>query len=349
MYQHADQSWRQQPKLISRDTIRAVAYRLEEHARTMRSQSLLVIAHGGEPLLHPDLDFFFGEISRSVKSRHVGFALQTNGTLLTSDKISILQKYNVGVGFSVDGTRETHDRIRVLHSGEGSYDKVVQGLNLMRNSAPELVGSILSVINPRTNPTEILDAIESLGVERGDFLLPELNHDTMGNSGIQAGETGTWLIKLFNAWSEREGSIYIRTFLLLIDLLLGGQRGTDQFGAHTVGALAIETDGSYHIADALKTTFEGASRTGMSVFDSPVRSVEQLPLARSFRDKGSGACEECIRCEYFPVCGGGSPINRYSSSLGFAQPSVYCTDLKLLIGHIRDYLARVRPDCKLTI
>ena len=38
------------------------------------------------------------------------------------------------------------------------------------------------------------------------------------------------------------------------------------------------------------------------------------------------------------VCGGGHYAHRYRPGRGFANPSVYCPDLILLIGHIRERL-----------
>jgi uncharacterized protein len=349
MYQHADQSWRHQPRFMSRSTVKSIRYRLEQHARTLQGGSLIVVVHGGEPLLYPDLNYFFEEIGGAAKSCKLLFSIQTNATLLNPNNLAILERHAVRLGISVDGNREVHDRVRITHSGTGSYDSVLQGLRLARTKIPHLLDSVLQVIDTSVPPGEMLDTLESYGVRRADLLFPDLNHDTIVKSGIRPGDIGEWLTKVFDEWVCRERTVYIRIFVTLIHLLSGGREGTEQLGARSAGALMIETDGSYEIHDGLKTAYHGAGHTGMSVEDSPVGVVEALPLARAFRDKASAASAECLRCHLFPVCGGGSPLHRYSYARGFEQPSVYCKDLMLLIEHIRAYLKAVRPGLRLAI
>jgi uncharacterized protein len=39
------------------------------------------------------------------------------------------------------------------------------------------------------------------------------------------------------------------------------------------------------------------------------------------------------------VCGAGHYAHRYRPGTGFRNPSVYCADLRRLIGHVRDRMA----------
>lgn len=334
---------------MSRETVRHLGARLEEHACASGAESLIVVVHGGEPLLYPDLDFFLGALRESVSSAAIEFALQTNGTLLNPGNIAVLARHAVQIGVSVDGSRESHDRFRVTHAGKGTFNRVVSGLDLARARVPHLLGSVLQVIDLSVSPVQALDTIESFGVPRSDLLFPDLNHDTFPAAGIRPGETGAWLTGLFDAWVSRENTVNVRVFSTIIRLLLGSPQGIDYLGAHSRGVLVVETDGSYEVHDALKTTFPGAGHTGMSVEHVAVAAVEALPLARAFRDKASGAAPECLRCNLFAVCGGGGLVNRYSAVRGFHQPSVYCADLALLIQHIASYLQRVQPSIRLAV
>ena len=106
MYFHPDQSWKKQPKFISKETVGRLGSRLNEHLLSLNGGKVMVVAHGGEPLLHPDLDYFFGEIKRTVGN--VEFAIQTNGTLFNEKTLAILNKYSVHIGVSIDGNREAH-------------------------------------------------------------------------------------------------------------------------------------------------------------------------------------------------------------------------------------------------
>jgi uncharacterized protein len=47
----------------------------------------------------------------------------------------------------------------------------------------------------------------------------------------------------------------------------------------------------------------------------------------------------CLGCPVHLVCGAGLYPHRYHPTNGFLNPSVYCTDLRRLIEHIRDRMA----------
>src|ERR1700722_5663753 len=51
MYEMADQSWRDQPRRMPVDIAERAAWRIGEHARAHKMQSIALILHGGEPLL----------------------------------------------------------------------------------------------------------------------------------------------------------------------------------------------------------------------------------------------------------------------------------------------------------
>src|SRR5580700_902084 len=51
MYEMADQSWREQPRRMSREVAEMAAARIGEHARAHGLTEIELILHGGEPLL----------------------------------------------------------------------------------------------------------------------------------------------------------------------------------------------------------------------------------------------------------------------------------------------------------
>lgn len=342
MYEHADQGWRRQPKFMSRETVDRLAFRLREHADRVNARELLVVAHGGEPLLNPDLDYFFGALTLAMRPRKARFAIQTNGTLLDEGVIQILLKHRVQVGVSLDGPAHINDKVRLTVNGGGSFESVLSGINRLRARAPQLLASVLQVINPLTDPVDAIKFLESLEIPRADLLFPDLNHTSIASARVAPGELGNWLVQAFDYWCERGQTIQIRLFEVIAALLWGVGRGTDLLGAEAPGTVMIETDGSYEVHDGLKTTFDGAGRTGMSLAVNAISELGRLPLVRAFQDKSSAACSQCLSCELFSICGGGSPIHRYKDGIGFVMPSVYCADLDKIIRHIATRLAPLR-------
>src|ERR1700733_9104558 len=51
VYEHADQSWRAKPKIISEATVNQTAKLISEHAKAHQLDVVHGVRHGGEPLL----------------------------------------------------------------------------------------------------------------------------------------------------------------------------------------------------------------------------------------------------------------------------------------------------------
>lgn len=79
---------------------------------------------GGEPLItwHSWLIPFIKELKNI--NNNFTYRLSTNGVLLTSDKYSDIEKYQIDINFSLDGPQYVHDLNRKLISGAGSFDLV---------------------------------------------------------------------------------------------------------------------------------------------------------------------------------------------------------------------------------
>src|ERR1039457_2855759 len=85
VYEMADQSWEQKPKIISVETVHRVAERIAEHAMAHRLAGIEVILHGGEPLLcgGPFIDDVVSCLRTTLPAETtLSVRLQTNGTLL---------------------------------------------------------------------------------------------------------------------------------------------------------------------------------------------------------------------------------------------------------------------------
>lgn len=99
---------------------------------------------GGEPLLEPELiDFaittFITEAEKRnhhwSQCRNRSFALTTNGTLFSPEVKSLLTKYpRLGVGLSLDGCKETHDKNRKYLSGKGSYEDILRDFDWWKST-----------------------------------------------------------------------------------------------------------------------------------------------------------------------------------------------------------------------
>ena len=99
---------------------------LIENSGTRRN--LEVDFFGGEPLMNWDVVKRLVEYARSVEQKHgknFRFTLTTNGVLIDDDVIDFANREMSNVVLSLDGRKETNDRLRVTRNGQGSYDMIV--------------------------------------------------------------------------------------------------------------------------------------------------------------------------------------------------------------------------------
>ena len=81
---------------------------------------------GGEPFIRNDIWNLLDFIKEHNKL--IDFSILSNGSLLNEDLVKKLKSYSPrSVQISLDGTKNTHDRIR----GTGSYDEVITAVNLL--------------------------------------------------------------------------------------------------------------------------------------------------------------------------------------------------------------------------
>ncbi len=83
---------------------------------------------GGEPLMNFQVVKDLVAYARSIEQKHgknFRFTLTTNGMLIDDDVIEFANRECSNVVLSLDGRKEVHDRFRVDHHGNGSWDTIV--------------------------------------------------------------------------------------------------------------------------------------------------------------------------------------------------------------------------------
>jgi len=115
--------------LVSREAIVQLIEELEIHSP---EDEIDLVWHGGEPML-AGIDFFRNmiDIQQGCKKKYTN-SIQTNGTLLTRDRISSLYDLRFKIGISIDGPRGIHDTARTDAKGRGSFDQVKRSLDMLK-------------------------------------------------------------------------------------------------------------------------------------------------------------------------------------------------------------------------
>ncbi|MEO3808657.1 FxsB family cyclophane-forming radical SAM/SPASM peptide maturase [Sphaerisporangium sp. B11E5] len=335
VYEHADQGWRKQPRFMSDRTAAQVAERIADHAREHRLPVVHVIMHGGEPLLAgPSRLQRFAEMLRRALDgvSALDLRIHTNGVLLGDVFCQVFDTADIKVGISLDGDRIANDRHRRYRNGRSSYDEVIKAVDLLRARYRRLYAGLLCTVDILNDPIAVYEALLELEPPRIDFLLPHGTWDQPPPRWVEGGTAyADWLIEIHDRWVADGKPIAIRLF----DSIASVAKETGTESLRKSGDLVvIETDGSYEQADSLKIAYDGAPATGMRVLHHSLDEVARRPGLEAHAGDAATLAGQCQECPLVTSCGGGLHAHRYRTGSGFANPSVYCSDLFKLIPHV---------------
>ncbi len=345
VYGDPDKGWLRRPTVMDPATVRATAIRIAEHAAHHSLDRVAVILHGGEPLLvgGAALGWILAEL-RSVIDPVVelDLHLQSNGVRLTPAVCELLADQDVKVGISLDGDQLANDRHRRFADGTGSHDHVLRALELLRTSPYRAVyGGILCTIDIENDPIGVYEALLREEPPRIDFLLPHAtwDHPPPRSEGLTTAYAD-WLLTIYDRWTADGRGVPIRILDSVLSLERGAGSGTEAIGPGAGAVAVIETDGSWEQVDSLKTVSEDAPRTGLDV---RLHAVDEVAAHAGVAERQAGELSQtCRACPVVGTCGGGLFAHRFGRGNGFANPSVYCSDLLHLITGVRNRQLRSR-------
>lgn len=122
--------------------------------RTLFSNIYITLL-GGEPLLEFDLIkviVSYALEQADQRSLQVHWAITSNGTLINEEILQFFAKNNINILLSIDGGPNTHDRYRRTKSGEGTWQRIVDLIPLIRKYQP-YIGARMTV------STEAIDSM----------------------------------------------------------------------------------------------------------------------------------------------------------------------------------------------
>jgi uncharacterized protein len=269
----------------------------------------------------------------------VSHSFQTNGTLIDAAWCKFFADEGVGVGVSIDGPRQFHDRNRLTRSGRGTFDKTVAGIRMLRRHGVPF--HVISVLTPASMaaPREMFDFYVEEGIERVCFNIEESEGDHVSGSFAEIGVETAYYQFLSTFWrlsAAAPGKIgFIREIEQAIQQVI---RPADvPFHNQLVDPFAITSmDWAGNVSTfspellGLKSSAYGDFLLGNINRDALADLPHRWNFIRMFADIQAGVdmCRE--RCEYFSVCGGGEPVNKLAENGAFASSeTMYCRVTKM--------------------
>lgn len=334
-----------QPAFMSEPVARKTAERLAEYADLHSLDKVSVALHGGEPLRlgAKKIDQFAKIFRKTLASRQVHFGIQTNGMLLNTRIIDVLQKYDFRVGVSLDGDQAANDRHRLDLAGQSTYNRVLEGIKLLKRT--NLSWGLLAVIDLVNDPLETYHHLTALKPPRGiDFLLPLGNWDNPPphRDGSDAAPYGKWLAEAWDLYLHTATAMprSVEKFDALINLLRGKETLNEAFGNPEPRRLFVRPGGGLYSLDTLTIAGVDASELGKNVFDHTLEEAAKRQLELRQKLGQASLAPKCQSCVVAKACGGGYWPHRFSRENNFDNPSVYCSDWKWLIPYMRASLQK---------
>ena len=334
---------------------------LEAHARV---PEVTVAWQGGEPTMM-GLAFFRRAVELQRKYARPGQrvinTMQTNGTLLDDQWGVFLKENKFLVGISIDGPREMHDAYRVDKGGKPTFDRVMQGLDVLK--AHEVDWNVLTTIHAvnsdhgrqvyrflrdnlgatfiqyipiieRATPDtlQIADSGWGSGVHGRPLYVQEGSLVT--HRSIRPEQYGRFMIDVFEEWVRHDiGTVYVQVF----DTALAswyGEGGGMCVHAETCGQqLALEHNGDLYSCDHF---VEPGFLLG-NIKDKTMLELVALPQQRKFgQDKRDTLTRFCLDCDVRFACNGGCPKDRFATSL-YGEPGQHylCPGYKDFFHHVQ--------------
>ena len=300
--------------------------------------------HGGEPTVL-GLDYFRKITALERKhlpaGRRVMNGIQTNGILIDEEWCRFLAAERFGVGLSLDGPAEMHDRYRLTRGGEGSHRQVMQAFErLQRYRVPCDILCVVHDWNVR-HPTAVYRFFKEIGAEYVGFL-PVVEKDPNSPGGVSpqtvpAQAFGAFLCTIFDEWIRRDtGRIMVQIF----DEASRPARGLEHslcIFRETCGDIpVVEHNGDFfscdHYVDAAHRLGNIREAHLADLLDSPA----QIAFGRAKRDS---LPRYCRLCNFRAMCNGGCPKDRFLQTPdGEPGLNYLCAGFKLFFAHARPHL-----------
>ncbi|MEJ2513252.1 MAG: anaerobic sulfatase maturase [Anaerolineales bacterium] len=291
-----------------------------QYIQAQRVPQVTFAWQGGEPTLM-GLDFYRKAVELQNKYALPGMkvenTLQTNATLLDDEWCQFFREAQFLVGVSLDGPKERHDIYRQNKGGAGSYDSVIQGLDLLKKHKVDF--NILTTVNAvnAAYPLEIyrhfrdeleVDYIQFIPIVERINKRGEQRGNKVSNRSVTGEQYGDFLIEVFDEWLARDvGKVFVQIFEVAFAKWLGQPGGLCVFDPICGRALAIEHNGDLFSCDHY---VEQRYRLGNIHKSSMVQLVGSAKQQQFGMEKRTSLPQYCLDCEVLFACNGGCPKNR---------------------------------------
>ena len=293
-----------------------VAEKAVDIALQSPSKYLTFEFQGGEPLTNFSVIKHIVEYAEDNKKNHIiNYSIVSNLTLLNDEIVNFLSENRFGVSTSIDGNRIVHDKNRKFINGDGTYDKVVESLNRLKEKGLH-VGAIQTTTRQSLlYPVEIVRAYEELGFNN-IFIRPLTPLGRAEKNWEEIGYTPEEFIsfykKTFNEIIKinKEGKFFKENHAAIFLNRIHGKNVNymelrSPCGAG-IGQIAYYPNGNIFTCDEARMFYEMGQDTFMlgNVFDGSYKELISNKVCKTVCAASVlESIPSCCDCVYQPYCG----------------------------------------------
>jgi uncharacterized protein len=282
-----------------------------DYLQSQTMQQVLFTWHGGEALLR-NIDFYKKALAlqkRYGRGIQIDNSIQTNGLLLTDEWCRFLKENHFLVGISIDGPQHCHDRYRTGINREPSFQKVMQGIELLKKHGVEY--NAMAVVNDYNvdYPLEFYRFFKSIDCRFIQFSpIVEQTDGQMASWNVPAAGWGDFLIAIFDEWVKQDvGQIFVQYFDSTLANWVGADPGTCILARSCGHAGVMEFNGDVYSCDH----FVFPSYRLGNIRQKTLTEMMYSPQQNQFGcDKYARLPRQCKECEVLFACHGECPKNR---------------------------------------
>ena len=314
--------------------------------------------HGGEPLLAGKQ--FFRDVLR-LQGDIFGHRLryrnlvQTNATLIDDEWAELLRAARFGVGVSLDGSPQSHDRNRRDRAGRGSYRRTCAGIATLRRH--DVPFGTMTVIDPQLSGRRVFAHHYRLGLRKMEFNLPIEPPLSLERLPIEA--YARFVCEVFDAWIDKDDpSVEIGSLSSLIRLMVGGRATHCHSTNHCSRFVTVEPNGDVGVCENFRVLGNrresSNSPTGRlsspysvkkNIFTSDFEEIDEAMRNHFHKWRINVRPDKCRPCPVWQICNAGCSAHRYRRDQGLNGASCFCEYYQRIIAHVAERIEQESTCC----
>ena len=327
-----------------------------EYIEAQTMPQVLFTWHGGEPLMR-SIDFYKKALTLQKKYAHgkqIDNVIQTNGTLLTDEWCEFFAQNHWLVGISIDGPQEYHDHYRVTPAGKPSWEKVMQGISLLKKHRVEwnamAVANAYNAEHPlefyhffRDNGCQYLQftpIVERLTEHEDGRTLASLADDReipLADASVTPQQWGNFLCTIFDDWVRHDvGKTFVEIFDCTLANWMGVLPGICAYSKECGHAGVMEHNGDVYSCDHFVfPEYKLGNIREQSLIDMLYGEKQQA----FSRLKHTSLPRQCKECNMEFACHGECPKNRFEKDK-YGEPGLnyLCQGYYQYYTHVAPYM-----------